>query len=189
MQQNKEGFMPEGALELYQKLYNAALLRYRLGEAATQDLVQEVYLKAWRFGHSFEPNTNVYAWLFRILHTTFINDYRRWKANPIALMGDKDDLPWWGEGAPSPDEILEKASLDSEEQLLMYISDEFRFEYLQVNPLYREVLFLRVQQHTYKEIAEMLDCPEGTVMSRLFRARIKLEHTRNLVIAGAPSQE
>ncbi len=153
-------------------LYNTALRMTRSPQDA-EDLVQETYLKAYRHYDKFEEGTNLKAWLFRIMKNTFINNYRKKQARPIESdfadveesMESRLTTPWG------------KAILDPEAELLEQVVDAGVEEALKELPEdYRMAVMLADLEHfSYKEIAEILDIPLGTVMSRLYRGRKLLE--------------
>ena len=153
-------------------LYNTALRMTRSPQDA-EDLVQETYLKAYRHYDKFEEGTNLKAWLFRIMKNTFINNYRKKQARPIESdfsdveesMEHRLTTPWG------------KAILDPEAELLEQVVDAGVEEALKELPEdYRMAVMLADLEHfSYKEIAEILDIPLGTVMSRLYRGRKLLE--------------
>ena len=156
------------ALPLMDALYGQALHLTRRPEAAG-DLVQETFLRAWRTFGNFTGGTNARAWLFTILYSVFINDYRRgqrqpehvsveamegafdeslaepdWEANFVALVDA--ELDWSGPEV--------RAALDA-------LPEDFR----------AAVQLVDVEEFSYEEAAAVLNCPVGTVRSRLFRAR------------------
>jgi len=126
-----------------------------------EDLVQEAVLRAWAFWDRFEPGTNARAWMYRILMNTFINGYRRKKRERDVLAEVRVEVrrrPW------SQHEVrrARHGGLGDEvEEALQSLPEEFRAVVLMVD--YNDL--------TYKEVARALDCPIGTVMSRLHRAR------------------
>ncbi len=157
------------ALSFLDALYRTAL-RMTRSEAEAEDLVQETYIRAFRFRHQFTAGTNLKAWLFRILTNTFINQYRRKAARPDTTELDdveesilyrhmRDVSP--GSSSPDPEAELIDSTLSSEvKEALEALPEKFR-----------TTLLLDVEGFSYKEIAEMLDIPIGTVMSRLHRGR------------------
>jgi RNA polymerase sigma-70 factor (ECF subfamily) len=157
------------ALSFLDALYRTAL-RMTRSEAEAEDLVQETYIRAFRFRHQFTPGTNLKAWLFRILTNTFINQYRRKAARPDTTELDdveesilyrhmRDVSP--GSASPDPEAELIDNTLSSEvKDALEALPEKFR-----------TTLLLDVEGFSYKEIAEVLDIPIGTVMSRLHRGR------------------
>jgi RNA polymerase sigma-70 factor (ECF subfamily) len=157
------------ALSFLDALYRTGL-RMTRSEAEAEDLVQETYIRAFRFRHQFTPGTNLKAWLFRILTNTFINQYRRKAARPETTELDdveesilyrhmRDVSP--GSSSPDPEAELIDSTLSSEvKDALEALPEKFR-----------TTLLLDVEGFSYKEIAEMLDIPIGTVMSRLHRGR------------------
>ena len=160
------------ALPYLDSLYNTA---YRLARNAedAQDLVQETYLKAYRSFAQFTPGTNLKAWLFKILKNTFINEYRRRQAAPRET--DFADLeeslesmvrPEAGERIKNPEEeALEHALDEGVQRALDGLPPDYRMA----------VVLADLEGFSYKEIAEILDVPVGTVMSRLYRGRRLLE--------------
>jgi RNA polymerase sigma-70 factor (ECF subfamily) len=155
------------ALEHFDALYNTAMrLTRNPGEA--QDLVQETFLKAYRFFHRFEPGTNIKAWLFTILRNTYINAYR--KASRQQQQVDFDQVaPFYA--APSvPSEWTSRGA--TEEMLHHLVQDDVKRALEALPDEYRMVVLLSdLEDFAYKEIADIVGCPVGTVMSRLFRGR------------------
>lgn len=157
------------ALSYLDALYRTGL-RMTRSEAEAEDLVQETFIRAFRFREQFTPGTNLKAWLFRILTNTFINQYRRKAARPETTELDdveesilyrhmRDVSP--GSASPDPEAELFDNTLSSEvKDALEALPEKFR-----------TTLLLDVEGFSYKEIAEMLDIPIGTVMSRLHRGR------------------
>lgn len=155
------------ALEHFDALYNTSV-RLTRNPVEAQDLVQETYLKAYRFFHRFELGTNIKAWLFTILRNTYINTYR--KASRQQQQVDFDQIaPFyadmssdleWAEGG-STEEMLRHLVHDDVKRALDALPEEYRMV----------VLLADLEDFAYKEIAEIMDCPVGTVMSRLFRGR------------------
>ncbi len=154
-------------------LYGSA---YRLTRNAgdAEDLVQETMLRAYRFWHSFAEGSNCKAWLFKILSNTFINSYQRKKRSgeilnaAVAEQESTDGVlvHTKSQSQLSPEELLVKQSLSEDvEKALASIPKDFRIA----------VVLCDVEGFSYKEIAEILDCPVGTVMSRLYRGRRLLQ--------------
>jgi len=157
------------ALSFLDALYRTAL-RMTRSEADAEDLVQETYIRAFRFREQYTPGTNLKAWLFRILTNTFINSYRRRRAQPeFTELDDVDEFSLYrrmsgGQAAstsPDPESTFLNAIVDTEvKDALAELPEKFR-----------SVVLLDVEGFSYKEIAEMLGIPIGTVMSRLHRGR------------------
>ena len=143
-------------------LYNTAL-RMAKNENDAEDLVQETYLKAFRFFHRFEEGTHIKAWLFKILTNTFINKYRK-QQRDREILEDWD----WDQLTPSDSDIY-----SSERKMLnRFVSKQITDSLKQIPTDFRMVVILAdLEDFSYKEIAEILECPIGTVMSRLFRGR------------------
>jgi RNA polymerase sigma-70 factor (ECF subfamily) len=137
-----------------------------------EDLLQETYLKAYRYYDRFEEGTNLKAWLFRILKNTFINEYRRRQAAPSQV-----DIDALGESleaseidgsaaAPGPENGLLEAELDPEvRDRLLALPHDYKMA----------VVLVDIHGLSYQEVADLLCVPVGTVMSRLYRGRKKME--------------
>ncbi len=138
-------------------------------EDEASDLVQDTFLKAYRFMDSFERGTNTKAWLYRILKNTFINEYRRKTNLPNHVSLDvsyhQDD-----EGAPVNESFVQV--LDNVDYYKHLIGDEISTALANLQPEFREIIMLSdLEGFSYEEMAKILDIPIGTVRSRLFRAR------------------
>lgn len=140
-----------------------------LNEEEADDLVQDTYLKAFRFIDQYDRGTNAKAWLFKILKNAFINEYRRKKRQPVQVdyeevrhVQDRD------EASAGPESYV-----DLREELFHYlIGDEVTQAINEMPVDFRTVILLcDVEDFTYEEIAAILDIPIGTVRSRLHRAR------------------
>ncbi len=154
------------------QLYSAAL-RMTRNPADAEDVVQETFLKAYRAYDSFEAGTNLKAWLYRILTNTYINRYRKAQRRPSEVeLGELQDLYLYkrlgeesGASESAESQVLEQFVDTDVVQALESLPDNFRIP----------VLLADVEGFAYKEIAEMLDIPIGTVMSRLHRGRKALQ--------------
>ena len=168
-----------GDLPYIDSLYNSALRLTRHSQDA-EDLLQETYLKAYKYYHRFQEGTNLRAWLFKIMKNTFINNYRRKKLRPA--QSDFAEIEDAFES--SIDEGLRFRFKNPEEEFLEGMLDEGVQKALDELPEdYRMVvLFADLEGFAYKEIASILDIPVGTVMSRLYRGRKRLE---NVLLAYA----
>jgi RNA polymerase sigma-70 factor, ECF subfamily len=155
-------------------LYNTAYRMTRNREDA-EDLVQETYFKAYKYYDKFEEGTNLKAWLFKILKNTFINNYRRKKLEPatVDFAGIEDGFEKIVRSDPS------SGPRDPEAEALSRVLDrDIQGALESLPPDYRLVVILAdLEDFSYKEIAKILDCPVGTVMSRLYRGRKLLEST------------
>jgi RNA polymerase sigma-70 factor (ECF subfamily) len=156
------------AMQYAQSLYSTAL-RMTRNQSDAEDLVQETYLKAFRSYGSFETGSNLKAWLFRILTNTFINTYRAKQRRPQESdLGSVEDLFLY-KRLPS----LAGLSESAEEQLLdLFPAAEVREAIENLPETFMLPMLLNdVEGFSYKEVAEILDIPIGTVMSRLHRGR------------------
>ena len=163
----KKARFERDALQYTSQLYSAAL-RYTKNSHDAQDLVQDTYAKAFVAFHQFEPGTNLKAWLYRILTTTFINTYRKDQRRPQTAAGELED--WQihdaashtsDQGRSAEDEVLDNIPDGDVKTALAGIPEDFRM-----------VVYLAdVEGFSYKEIAEIVGVPPGTVMSRLHRGR------------------
>lgn len=158
------------ALQYMNQLY-AAALRYTRNPEDAQDLVQDTYIKAYNSFHQFEPGTNLKAWLYRVLTTTFINTYRKDQRRPQTSDSELED--WQiaeasshtsDQGKSTEDVVLENLPDSDIKNALAQIPEEFRMA----------VYLADVEGFSYKEIAEIVGVPAGTVMSRLHRGRKQL---------------
>ena len=162
------------AMEFMPSLYTAAL-RMTRNPADAEDLVQETYLKAYRGFEGFQEGTNLKAWLYKILTNTFINAYRSRKRRPEQTdVEDVEDLYLYrrlgglegaAAGRSAEEELLDHLTEAEVKEAVEALPEQFRIA----------VLLADVEGFSYKEIAEILDIPIGTVMSRLHRGRRALE--------------
>lgn len=161
----------EEALALIDRLYSAALGMTR-NPADAEDLVQETYTKAFGARSSFTMGTNLKAWLYRILTNTYISHYRKAQRSP-QIADDEDIADWQLASAAAHDS---QGLRSAEMEALDRMPDQAVAEALQALPeQYRLAVWLAdVEGFAYKEIAEIMDTPIGTVMSRINRGRTRL---------------
>jgi RNA polymerase sigma-70 factor (ECF subfamily) len=191
---NKELFEKE-AMKYMDELFASAMRMTRQKESA-EDLLSEVYTKAWKAFDQFEPGTNLRAWLYKILTNTYINHYRQKQREPYMVELDRPEDPDTGAGgdlydrilgaSPSPfdnpDAVLANRILDQDlTKAIERLPDEFRLA----------VLLSDVQNFSYQEIADILSIPIGTVRSRLWRGRRLLQKVlwKQAVEAGIVSED
>ncbi|MGA1437242.1 MAG: sigma-70 family RNA polymerase sigma factor [Ilumatobacteraceae bacterium] len=160
----------ERAMEYAPQLYSTAL-RMTRNAADAEDLVQETMMRGYRSFETFEEGTNLRAWLYRILTNAFINRYRSKQRRPMETdLADVEDLYLYKRVA-----TLENAAvtLSAEDQFLdLFTDDEVKSAVEDLPDTFKlPVILADVEGFAYKEIAEMLDIPVGTVMSRLHRGR------------------
>jgi len=155
-------------------LYATALRLTKNGNDA-EDLVQETMLKAFRYFDKYEEGTNCKAWLFKIMTNTFINRYRKTQKRKEFLV-DEDFRPLQ-ERAEAPAQNPFVDDFGAEEQMYHKLfGDEVKAALEEIPVDFRMVVLLAdLQDFAYKEIAEIMDCPIGTVMSRLYRGRRMLQ--------------
>jgi RNA polymerase sigma-70 factor (ECF subfamily) len=164
--ERKERFERD-ALIFANPLYSAAL-RYTRNVQDAEDLVQDTFAKAFNSFHQFEAGTNLKAWLYRILTTTFINTYRKDQRRPQISDGEVEDWQIFkaashtsDQGKSAEDVVLENLPDGDVKEALSSIPEDFRMV----------VYYADVEGYSYKEIAEIVGVPTGTVMSRLHRGR------------------
>ncbi len=140
-------------------------------DSDANDLVQETYLKAFRFAEKFDRGTNAKAWLFRILKNAYINDYRKKSKQPDRV--DFEDVINYHKS----DDVSDNKYLDlKEESIDNMMGDEITKAIGSLPPEFRTVILLAdIEDFSYKEISKIIGVPIGTVRSRLFRARNTLK--------------
>jgi RNA polymerase sigma-70 factor (ECF subfamily) len=166
----------EQAMPYMGSLYSAAL-RMTRNPADAEDLVQETYLKAYRAFGTFKEGTNLKAWLYRILTNTYINSYRARRRRPEQTdLDEVEDLYLYrrlggleaaNAGRSAEEQVLEHFTEGDVKAAVEALPEQFRMA----------VLLADVEGFSYKEIADILDVPIGTVMSRLHRGRKALQKT------------
>jgi RNA polymerase sigma-70 factor (ECF subfamily) len=175
---NADDFSAE-ALQFLEPLF-ATAMRLTRNRADAEDLVQDTFVKAFRFSGQFKRGTNLRAWLYTILHNTWRN--RRRDASREAVEVDSEQVEQaaagagGGEPVDTPERILMRSTLDADLQAALDdLPDAFR-----------QAVWLRdVEEFTYAEIAEMLNVPIGTVMSRISRGRRMLFEKLSAPVAPA----
>jgi len=163
----KKARFERDAMQYTNQMY-AAALRYTKDPHDAQDLVQDTYAKAFVSFHQFEPGTNLKAWMYRILSTTFINTYRKDQRRPQISDGELEDWQIFGASSHTSDQgrSAEDVALDG------IVDVDVRAALAAMPEDFRMAVYLAdVEGFSYKEIAEIVGVPPGTVMSRLHRGR------------------
>jgi len=165
----KEQFTTD-AMQYAPQLFSTAL-RMTRNSSDAEDLVQETYIKGWRSFHTFQEGTNLRAWLFRIMTNTYINKYNAQKRKGTEVELDDVEELFLYKRLGSIDQS--QLSSSAEDQMLnLFTDDEVKNALESLPEDFRvPVLLSDVDGFAYKEIAEMLEIPIGTVMSRLHRGR------------------
>jgi RNA polymerase sigma-70 factor (ECF subfamily) len=166
-----EKIFEQEALPLLDQLYGGAL-RMTRNPSDAEDLVQETYIKAFQAFESFTPGTNLKAWLYRIMTNNYINSYRKKQRQPHQSSADEVTDYQLLDSASHASTGLESAEVEALKNLpnkriaqaMNDLSDDYRMV----------VYYADVEGLPYKEIAEIMDTPLGTVMSRLHRGRKQL---------------
>ena len=162
-------FVAEAAPHLDALYATAVRLTKNGGDA--EDLVQEAMLKAYRYFDKYERGTNCKAWLFKIMTNTFINRYHRQQKRQEFLV-DEDYRPLEERSVAPQDNPLHQFFGDQDTMFSRLFGDEVKHALEEVPVDFRLVVLLAdLQDFAYKDIAEIMDCPIGTVMSRLYRGR------------------
>jgi RNA polymerase sigma-70 factor, ECF subfamily len=161
-------------MEHMDSLY-AGAMRMTRNPADAEDLVQETYLRAYRGFEGFTEGTNLKAWLYRILTNTYINRYRQQKRRPEETdLDDVEDFYLYRRLGGFDEARISKSAEDT--MLELFTDDEVKDALESLPDTFRmAVLLADVEGFAYKEIAEILDIPIGTVMSRLHRGRKALQ--------------
>ncbi len=163
------------ALEHIDSLFNFGM-RMTGNREAAEDLVQETYLKVHRFSHTFKEGSNLKAWLFKILRNTFINTFRKKIKEPKSVHYDEvEDFYLFNKIKNESKEDNSNLSENSD-NVYEFFEDEVKNAVNNLPLAFREVvLYSDIEELSYGEIAEIVECPIGTVKSRLFRARKLLQ--------------
>lgn len=158
----------EQAMPFADRLFGAAM-RYTRDPIDAQDLVQEAMVKAYRSYHQYQQGTNLKAWLYRVLHTTYLSMYRKRQRRPQENLtdewGDHTLYDTLGTAGSAEDEVLAGFTDEVVKDALASLPEQFRMA----------VYYADVEGFAYKEIAEIMGTPVGTVMSRIHRGRKGLQ--------------
>ena len=188
--QDRTARFERDALPFLDQLYGAAL-RMTRNPADAEDVVQETFAKAFSSFHQFTPGTNLKAWLYRILTNTYINSYRKKQRQP--QLADGHDIEDWqlARAEAHTSDGLRSAEMDALDKMPnSVVTDAMQ----SLSPDFRLAVYLAdVEGFSYKEIAEIMGTPIGTVMSRLNRGRTQLrtqlaDHARERGIGGTTDE-
>lgn len=159
----------EGLLAQHMDLFYAVALRLTRNPADAQDLLQDAFVRAWRFRDRFEEGTYFKAWMITIIRNTFINDYRKKARRPKAVSWDGAEYS----PPQRPDRDMGYVPEDlKSEHVLEWLEDDIKEAVQALPDGHRETVILAdLHNMSYRAIAEEMACPLGTVMSRLHRGR------------------
>jgi RNA polymerase sigma-70 factor, ECF subfamily len=168
--QEREARFEREVVPFMGQLYPAAL-RMTRNPSDAEDLIQETFAKAYAKFHQFQPGTNLRAWLHRILSNTFINTYRKKRREPLQDLSAEFQDDWQTGADP-----LTPPARSAEAEVLDRLGDSDVLRALRELPSeFRVAIYLAdIEGYPYREVAEMMGTPIGTVMSRLHRGRAKL---------------
>jgi RNA polymerase sigma-70 factor (ECF subfamily) len=168
--QEREARFEREVVPFMGQLYPAAL-RMTRNPSDAEDLIQETFAKAYAKFHQFQPGTNLRAWLHRILSNTFINTYRKKRREPLQDLGGEFQDDWQTGADP-----LTPPARSAEAEVLDRLGESEVLRALRELPTeFRVAIYLAdIEGYPYREVAEMMGTPIGTVMSRLHRGRAKL---------------
>jgi RNA polymerase sigma-70 factor (ECF subfamily) len=183
MSSEQNGLNPVGvaSVEYLGALYNYAMILTR-NQAEAEDLVQETYLRALPAMERLRADSNIKSWLFRILRNVWLNQLRKLRTDPQMIHIDAD-----GSAAADP---VDPGKHSYDAYVSKLETKRVRAAIEQLPTEFREIILLReFEELSYQEIAALLDCPAGTVMSRLARARSRLRVILSSALMGTlPSQ-
>lgn len=168
---NKEAYFNERFFPFLSQLYNYAYYLTK-NEDDSNDLVQDTFVKAYRFIENFQEGTNEKAWLFKIMKNGFINDYRKKNSKPVHFSFDTV-IETNEDGTERDLNLITNKSLeDSTDNYKGLLGDEVTKALDSLPGDYRQILVLAdIEEFSYEELSDILEIPIGTVRSRLFRAR------------------
>lgn len=177
---DQEALFAKEALPLLDQMYGASLGMTK-NPADAEDLLQETFLKAYDRFHQYTPGTNIKAWLYRILTNTYITQYRKKQREPKRVATDQ--VEEWQEVRAALHEGREMVSAETE-ALRLLPNEQIRQALEELPENFRLAVYLAdVEGFSYKEIAQMIDVPVGTVMSRIHRGRKTLRNSLGMVAA------
>jgi RNA polymerase sigma factor (sigma-70 family) len=167
----KEDYFNLKFIPFLSQLYNYAFYLTK-DEDDSNDLVQDTFIKAFRFIENFQEGTNEKAWLFKIMKNGFINDYRKKNSKPVHFSFDTIYESGDNENDDELNNVADNNSLQTTDAYKGLIGDEVTKALDALQHDYRQIILLAdIEEFSYEELSEILEIPIGTVRSRLFRAR------------------